>query len=163
MHRLHSVSFLNMQTSQILASLRSSLFSHCWYTQEVVLACTLLLCFPFVLLDLVVLAAVPVVVLLLLHLFFFSSSCVCYLCVFIWGHAWVLFGDPSFFYWLFYLFTFQMLFFFSFSPPQTFLPLPPWGCSPTCPPTLASATYCSPILGHQASTGPRGSPPSVAR
>jgi hypothetical protein len=33
-------------------------------------------------------------------------------------------------------------------------PLPLWGCSPNCPPVVKN----SPILGHQASTEPRGLP-----
>ena len=73
------------------------------------------------------------------------------------------------FYWLFYLFTFQML-----SPPlpgflskknsYPILPLPSlfiWGCSPTHPPTHSCLTALehSSMLRQQASTGPRASPP----
>ena len=64
---------------------------------------------------------------------------------------------------MFYLFTFQMLFPFSVSPPETPYPILPPPASmrvlshphnhPTSPPW-----HC-PTLGHQAFTGPRASPP----
>ena len=63
-----------------------------------------------------------------------------------------------YFYWLFYLFTFQMLSVFPVSSPQTAYPiLPPMGVLPYSP------TYTISMLGHQASTGPRGSPPIDSR
>jgi hypothetical protein len=69
-----------------------------------------------------------------------------------------------FFNWLFYLFAFQMVSPFLVSPPQAPYPLLPPPASirvlPRSPPNPASAPEHSPILDHQASTGPRGSPPS---
>jgi hypothetical protein len=67
------------------------------------------------------------------------------------------------FYWIFYLFTFQMLSPFPVSPwkpPIPFpLPLLLWRCSPTHPlPTPLE----SPTLGHWAFTGPRPSLPTDA-
>jgi len=66
------------------------------------------------------------------------------------------------FYWIFSLFTFQMLSPFPVSPQETPisrpLPLLLWGCSPTHPPTPASPPWHSPTLGHLAFTGPRASP-----
>jgi hypothetical protein len=69
---------------------------------------------------------------------------------------------PHIFNWLLPLFTFQMLSSFPVSPPQTHKPsslsLPLWGCSTTHPLTPASLPWHSPTLGHQTTTGPRGSP-----
>jgi hypothetical protein len=64
------------------------------------------------------------------------------------------------FYWLFYLFAFQMLSIFPVNPPivspvtpaSKIMPLPQ-------SPTPTSLPYHSPTLGHWASTGPKGSPP----
>jgi hypothetical protein len=69
------------------------------------------------------------------------------------------------FYWIFSLFTFQMLSQKVSLPPPQKCPIssPPslllWGCYPTHSPTPASLPSHSPTLGHQAFTGPRASPP----
>ena len=71
------------------------------------------------------------------------------------------------FYWLFYLFTFQilsLLLVFSQQTPYPYsYPLLLWGCSPTNLPTPTSLPYHSPMVGHQAFTGPSTSPPPDAR
>jgi hypothetical protein len=66
-----------------------------------------------------------------------------------------------FFFWIFYLFTFQMLSPFLVSPPETSYPILPPPDSmrviPTHPPTPASPHWHSPTLGHWAFPGPRAS------
>ena len=70
-----------------------------------------------------------------------------------------------FFYSIFSLFTFQMLSCFPFFPPKTPYIIPPplrlWGCS-AIHPVLQPHPHI-PILGHQAFTGPRDSPPPDAQ
>jgi hypothetical protein len=66
-----------------------------------------------------------------------------------------------FFYWIFYLFTFQMLSTSLVAPPETPYPIPPPPASMrVCPhpPTPASPPSYSPTLGHQGFSGPRASP-----
>jgi hypothetical protein len=72
----------------------------------------------------------------------------------------------SHFYWIFYLFTFQKLFPFPISLPETPYPIPHLPGSmrmfphpPTHPPTPHSLPSHSPTLGHRAFTGPRASSP----
>ena len=71
------------------------------------------------------------------------------------------------FYWIFYLFTFQMLSTFLVFPPQTLYPIPLplllWGYPPTHLPTPTSLPSHSPTLGHQPFTGPRASSPIDSR
>jgi hypothetical protein len=73
------------------------------------------------------------------------------------------------FYWIFSLFTFQMLTPFLVSHPKKTLTSPPSPCfyegapPSTHPPTPASPPWHSPTLGHQAFTGPRASPPIDAQ
>jgi hypothetical protein len=65
--------------------------------------------------------------------------------------------------WIFYLFTFQMLFpFLIFTPQEPLIPPPLlllWGCAPTHPPTPTSPPSHSPTLGRGAFLGPRASSP----
>jgi hypothetical protein len=67
----------------------------------------------------------------------------------------------NYFYWVFYLFTFQMLYPFLVVPPTPPHPhlisfsLPLF----TNPPTPTSWPWHSPTLGHRTFTGPRASPP----
>jgi hypothetical protein len=72
----------------------------------------------------------------------------------------VLFAYLFVFYWLFSLFTFQMLSLFLVSPPKT-LPytLPPFSAHQPFSPTSAYWLWHSFTLGHRAFTGPRASPP----
>jgi hypothetical protein len=71
------------------------------------------------------------------------------------------------FYWVIYLFTFQMLSHFPILPPETPYPIFPPPASmrvfphpPTHPHTPASPPSHSPSLGHRAFTGPRASSPT---
>ena len=70
-------------------------------------------------------------------------------------------------YWIFSVFTFQMLFPFLVSPLEplysTSLPLLLWGCFPSHPPTFISPSWHSPTLRNQAFIGPRASHPIDAR
>jgi len=70
-----------------------------------------------------------------------------------------------FFYGIFFKFTFQMLFPFQVSHPETPhpKPLPPWGCFHTHPLPSTSSPWHSPTLGHRAFMGPRTSPPIDAQ
>ena len=71
------------------------------------------------------------------------------------------------FYWMFSLFTFQILSPFQFPSPKPTVPFPVpvllWGCSPTLPYTPASPPWHSLTEVHSAFLGPRVSPPIDAQ
>ena len=77
-------------------------------------------------------------------------------CLFVW------FG--FLFYWIFYLFTFQMLSPFLISPPETPYPISPIPASIRVCPQLSTHSYLPTLtLGHQAFTEPGNSSPIDAR